>query len=350
MQLQNDLRKVYLEITEQCNLNCTTCFRQNWTVAPATMSYDLAKLIAYNLSEFPEVKEFVFGGIGEPTSHNQFPLFVDLFKSYSLTLTTNACQWSDEVIECMAEYFDSIVVSVDGLDDTFNEIRGFPLNILENNMKRLKKCMVKKKKNRPIINAQLVLSTANVEEVENLIPRLHKMGFQGLTISNLIPQEDTSKDSILYTLDRNPKMKSYYTKWLRKCLLNQMQLITVNNYLKSERRCNFTEDGTIFIGAKGDIAPCYRFAHSGMEYIFGRKKEIFAVSFGNLKEYSLRQIWESNAYQDLRNQNYCNRYPSCPDCDFVEHCDYVLNTLCDCRGNTPSCADCLWARGFVECI
>ncbi|HNZ82309.1 MAG TPA: hypothetical protein PLL21_06035 [Sedimentibacter sp.] len=39
---QNDLRKVYLEITEHCILNCTTCFRQNWTDAPAAMSYDLA--------------------------------------------------------------------------------------------------------------------------------------------------------------------------------------------------------------------------------------------------------------------------------------------------------------------
>lgn len=348
--LQDNLRKVYLEITEQCNLNCTTCFRQNWTTAPATMTYDIAKLIAENLRDFPDVKEIVFGGIGEPTSHKQFIPFADLFKNYSLTLTTNACQWNDEVIEGIIMHFDSIVVSVDGLDDTFHEIRGFPLYILEKNIKRLRQCMIKKKKNRPLLNAQLVLSEENLEEVENLIPRLHKLGFQSLTISNLIPQENASKETILYTLDSNPRMKTYYHKWLRKCLLHQMQLVTVNTYLKSERRCNFVEDGTIFIGAKGDIAPCYRFAHSGTEYIFGRKKEIFAVSFGNLKELPLRQIWESNAYQDLRNQNYCNRYPSCPDCDFVGHCDYVLNTLCDCRGNTPSCADCLWARGFVECI
>lgn len=347
---KNELRKVYLEITEQCNLNCTTCFRQNWTVAPDSMSYELIQLIAENLCDLPEVKEIIFGGIGEPTSHNQFLLFAELFKNYSLTLTTNACKWSDEIIEGIIEYFDSIVVSVDGLDDTFNEIRGFPLNILENNMKRLRQFMFKKKKARPLINAQLVLSTANLKEVEALIPRLHNMGFQSFSISHLIPQENASKETILYTLDNNPMMKDYYNKWLRKCLLYQIQLITVNTYLKSERRCNFTEDGTIFIGAKGDISPCYRFAHSGTEYIFGRKKEIFAVSYGNINNLSLHQIWESKAYQDLRKQNYCNRYPSCPDCDFVEHCDYVLNTLCDCRGNTPSCADCLWARGFVKCI
>lgn len=346
---QNDLTKVYLEITEQCNLNCTTCFRQNWTLAPAAMTYDTARLIAKNLCDFPKVKEIVFGGIGEPTSHKQFLLFADLFKNYSLTLTTNACSWSDVIIEGIIEYFNSIVVSVDGLDATFNEIRGFPLYILEDNMKRLRECIVKKKKARPLLNAQLVLSKVNLEEVEILIPRLHKMGFKSLTISNLIPQEEASKDAILYTLNRNPAMKNYYTKWLRICLLHQMQLITVNTYLKSERRCNFTEDGTVFIGSKGDIAPCYRFAHSGTEYIFGRKKEVFAVYYGNLKEHSLRQIWESKVYRDLRNQNYCNRYPSCPDCDFVDHCDYVLNTLCDCNSNTPSCADCLWARGFVEC-
>ncbi len=347
---ENELKKVYLELTVKCNLNCRNCFRRNWGTPLEDMTLETAKKIHDDLQAFSNVKEIVFGGIGEPTIHPKFLDIVAIFRDYRLLLTSNAFFWSDETLDAIMENFDTIIVSVDGLEDTFKEIRGFGMNVLEKNLHRLVERRNKLKRTRPLVYAQLVLSKSNVDEVQKLIPRLHKMGVMRLNISNLLPQDEDSKDLIVYTLDSNEAIRKKRNLWLQTCLGNQLQLKVANIELKTERRCNFIEDGTTFICADGHVAPCYRFAHPSVEYVFGRRKQVRPWYYGNVNTQTLKEIWNNPKYFDLRIQNYSNRFPSCPDCDLVDCCDYVSNSDCDCKGQYPSCGDCLWTRGFIECV
>jgi len=344
-----NLKKLFLELTMKCNLNCNTCFRHNWDMPLVDMSISMIRKISKDLEAFPDVSKIVFGGIGEPTLHPDFSQIVPLFDKYSLGLTSNAYYWSEETLDTIVRYFDRIVVSVDGLENTFKEIRGFDLSILENNLLRLADKKKELHRTRPLVQAQLVLSTENVEEVLSLIPKLHRMGVMKLIISNLLPQDSVSRDQILYTIGRNEFMREKRNQWLQKCLANQMQLKMPNIELKTERRCNFIEDQTTYICADGQVAPCYRFAHPDIEYVFGRQKQVQPLYFGNAGNESLMDIWNNPKYVDLRLQNYSNRFPSCPDCDLVDCCDYIASSQCDCKGQGPSCGDCLWSRGFVEC-
>lgn len=345
----NELRKLFLELTLRCNLSCKTCFRHNWEMPLVDISMKTAQKISEELKSFPEADEVVFGGIGEPTLHPNFSEIVPLFAGYKLTITSNAFYWSDEVLDTIARYFDKIIVSVDGLEQTFKEIRGFDLRILEKNLLRLTKKKRELQRTRPLIQAQLVLSTSNVDEVSALIPVLHRMGIMKLIISNYLPQNSLGQDQILYTIDRNEYMREKRDQWQQTSLQNQMQLKMPNIELKTERRCNFIEDGTIYLCADGQAAPCYRFAHPGIEYVFGRKKIVKPFYFGNIETQPLKEIWNNPKYVDLRIQNFSNRFPSCPDCDLVNCCDYISDAQCDCKGQNPSCGDCLWSRGFVEC-
>ena len=203
---------------------------------------------------------------------------------------------------------------------------------------------------KPFLIAQIVLSKDNAEEIEELIPKLAKMGFMKLIISNLLPQNEQDKDKIMYTLHENSLMENYRTKWLNKAMSNQIQIKFPAIQLKTERRCNFVHDGTLTINSDGHIAPCYRFAHPSVEYVFGRRKQVYPFHYGNIINHSVNEIWNSKLYTDLRLQNLRNRFPSCPDCDRVDCCDYINDSMCDCRGQNPSCADCLWTRDFVQCI
>jgi len=345
----SDLKKLFLELTMKCNLNCKTCFRHNWDMPLVDMSIEMASKICKELEDFPEMNEIVFGGIGEPTLHPGFSRIVPLFGKYSLGLTTNAFFWSEETLDTIVRYFDRIVVSVDGLEKTFKEFRGFDFRVLERNLLRLAEKKKELNRNRPLLQAQLVLSTYNVEEVHDLIPKLHRMGVMKLIISNLLPQDSVSRDQILYTINRNEFMREKRNQWLQICLANQMQLKMPNIELKTERRCNFIEDATTYICADGQVAPCYRFAHQDIEYVFGRPKRVQPLYFGSVGNESLKDIWKNPKYVDLRLQNYSNRFPSCPDCDLVDCCDYIASSQCDCKGQSPSCGDCLWSRGFVEC-
>jgi len=98
-----------------------------------------------------------------------------------------------------------------------------------------------------------------------------------------------------------------------------------------------------------EVVPCYRFLHSYTEFIFGRKKEVIAHSFGNVFKEKLSDIWTSKDYEVFRYNVKNAIYPSCTDCSLRNVCDFTKDTEFDCWGDNPSCADCLWARGISKC-
>lgn len=344
------IRKVYLELTQRCNLNCTSCFRQNWDFPQTQMSEEIFEHCLNDLKQIDSLEEIVLGGIGEPTMHPKFKEWVKCLPDVKLTVTSNAYMWDDELIDLLASRFSKVVVSVDGLPDTFHIIRTFEFSKMEANIRKLIERRNQLKKYEPFLIAQTVISEYNVDEVNDVIIRCAKIGFMKIILSNLLPQNAEDKEKILYTLHDNPRMKAYRNKWLNAAMSNQIQIKFPNTQLKTERKCNFVFDGTLTINSDGNIAPCYRFAHPSIEYVFGRRKQVYAFTYGNVLKQTVQEIWDSKKYLDLRTQNLRNRFPSCPDCDLVDCCDYVNDSQCDCRGQYPSCADCMWTRDFVQCI
>jgi tungsten cofactor oxidoreducase radical SAM maturase len=344
------IRKVYLELTQQCNLNCISCFRRNWEGELNEMTKVTLERCFQHLHALDSLEEIVLGGIGEPTIHSQFNEIVKSLPNVTLSITTNAFIWNDETIESLARNFERIIISVDGLAGTFYTIRNFKLDLLFENVAKLIKKRTELGLNRPFLIAQLVLSHYNIDEVSELIPILHQHGFMKLVLSNLLPQCVDDIGQIVYTLHENDDLKQKRNEWLNLSMQNQMQIKFPNIQLKTERKCVFVEDDTMTINSDGNVSSCYRFAHPSVEYVFGRRKQVYPYYYGNVQEQSLQAIWDGQRYRDLRLQNMANRFPSCPDCDLVDSCDYVNDSQCDCKGQNPSCADCLWTRGFVECV
>ena len=344
------IKKVYLEFTQRCNLDCTSCFRQNWDFPQTQMTQEIFERCLNDLKTIPSLEEIIIGGIGEPTIHPKFKEWIRQLPNVKLTLTTNGFSWDDEMIDLFVSRFHQIVVSIDGLDDTFKLIRNFKLTQLEANIQRLIKIRKEKKQAFPFMVAQIVISEYNVDEITPLIKRIAKAGFMKVILSNLLPQNYLDRDKILYKVHDNQRMKTLKNTWLNTALSNKIQIIFPNFELKTERRCIFVEDGTMTINSDGQIAPCYRFAHPSVEYVFNRRKEVYPHYYGQVLDDTISSIWHSKLYTDLRLQNLRNRFPSCPDCDLVDACDYVNDSLCDCLGQNPSCADCLWTRHFIQCI
>jgi MoaA/NifB/PqqE/SkfB family radical SAM enzyme len=59
------IKKVYLELTQRCNLNCTSCFRQNWDFPQTQMSEEVFLRCMEGLKSTSSLEEIVLGGIGE---------------------------------------------------------------------------------------------------------------------------------------------------------------------------------------------------------------------------------------------------------------------------------------------
>ena len=310
------------------------------------MSEDVFKKV---LGRKALAETIVIGGVGEPTAHPRFAEYSNRLDHKDMELTSNARDWSEEAIRAMVTNYKRVTVSVDGLQPTFYTFRGFEFDIMADNVRRLIEARKAASVKTPVLHAMLVLSKDNINEVRELIPLLKKTGFARFIVSNLLPQTEEDKDKIVYTPYLDEKRRRFAHAWYPVASASGIPMKTPMTKFSSEHRCAFVENEATFITAEGNVAPCYRFAHDGQEFVFGRKKKVRAFHFGNILDKSLTEIWEQDDYLDFRYRNYASRYPSCIDCDYVECCDYITTSEADCRANEPSCADCLWCRELIEC-
>ncbi|MDR7465556.1 MAG: SPASM domain-containing protein [Armatimonadota bacterium] len=114
----------------------------------------------------------------------------------------------------------------------------------------------------------------------------------------------------------------------------------------AQRRCRFIDDRAMVIGWDGGVSPCYALMHSYPYYIYGRRKEVSRYVLGRVGERTLAEIWTSQECVTFPARVRDFRFPSCVDCGMA--CSFAASNE-DCRGNAPSCADCLWAQDIVRC-
>lgn len=344
------INKVYLELTNRCNLNCSMCYRKTWE----TESYDMQQYVLekalIQIKDIDTVKEIVLGGIGEPTFSEQAKQTMKFLKDYQVTLTTNGTLIEGSMLETIVETVNHIILSMDGMSDTFYAIRAYPLEKIIENIKALNQLKQENRQKSPLISFQMVLSKTNQEEVFQLIDLAASLGVSQLILSNLLPATIEDQELVLYTRYENDEMHKLFQKVRNYSLRRGLEVKLPAYQLKTERRCRFIEDNATMITASGEVVPCYRFAHDGTEVVFGRKKEIHMHSFGNISDKFLKEIWDSPNYFRYRSTVLNNHYPSCIDCDLVDGCDMVRDTSTDCYGNSPSCADCLWSRNLIYCV
>lgn len=341
------LEKLYLELSSACNLDCATCYRRGWSEAPRDMDPALFRSLAAEVSRLGGLRTIVLGGIGEPTSARLFPEALGAFPGKEIMVTTNGVGLDDRTVSGLAEGAGAVIVSVDGMDETFRRIRGTELGGVLDSSRRL--IAARGRKKAPRIEFQFTLSATNAEDLPHVVDLAAELGVNQLTVSHLLPQEACGAGMIMYGRHAMPQTRRLFEEVRLRALRRGVSVYLPPLELKTERRCAFAEDGAAFVNAWGELVPCYRFSHDGTEFVFGREKRVRKHAFGNLAGDSMESIWNSAPYVRFRRTLLGNRYPSCPDCDLLDGCDMVSDTAADCWSNQPSCADCLWARGFMRC-
>lgn len=121
--------------------------------------------------------------------------------------------------------------------------------------------------------------------------------------------------------------------------------------LKDDRRCEFVEDGSVFISWQGDVHPCYFLWHSYNCYASGWRQMVQPRTFGNLNRQPLLDIWTSPEFREFRINVTNYDYPYCSSCGLAP-CDYVQTEKFeqDCHINAEPCGSCLWCMGLFQCL
>ena len=68
----DELHKIYVEITTDCNLDCGMCIRHAWEDPPGSMDVETFEALIAQVREIPGVSVLQFGGFGEPTVHPRY--------------------------------------------------------------------------------------------------------------------------------------------------------------------------------------------------------------------------------------------------------------------------------------
>lgn len=344
------MKKVYLELTNKCNLNCVMCYRKAWHESLKDMDESVLEKVLFEIEHNNEIRTVVLGGIGEPSYSKQIYEVLNRLKDKEIIITTNGTIMSDTLIESYIKYVNELVISVDGLSDSFMKIRHIPLELILKNLKKLERKKEELGLKGPSITFQMVISADNYLEIPDIIDLASEYNVSKVVYSNILPATLEDESLVMYKMYEKEPLKSLLLQARRKSLPKMIEIVMPEIMLKTERHCRFIEEESMMVTVNGYIVPCYRFAHHGSEVVFGREKEIRSHHFGQVNNHTLKEIWMMDEYVNYRNIVLNNLYPSCMDCDLVDGCDMANNADTDCYGNLVSCADCLWSRRIIYCI
>ena len=346
---QPDMRYLYLEITNRCNLHCEMCFKQYWLDEEGDMPYDLFLKILDDTREFPDLRMIYFGGIGEPTVHPKFMAMAREVKKrgYALGISTNGFLLTEKRVSELVDLpADLIFLSLDTLPVQPTEIGHVIPSITLDRVKKIVDMRRARKSEIPHVGVEVVLTKENYKDMGNIAKVLGDYDVDSVLFSNIIPVNERHASQILY--DGSVEIDRYVDE-LQRNSYHGFVLRIPEFVVRTERHCEFVEKRVAVVRWDGEVAPCYRFLHTYPEYVFDRKKMVYAHSFGNVKSKSLKDIWTSQEYSWFRFIVKNAIYPSCTDCPLAYSCSYVKDTRRDCWGNEPSCGDCLWSRRIVMC-
>ncbi|HWR43850.1 tungsten cofactor oxidoreductase radical SAM maturase [Sporomusa sp.] len=345
--LKKDVKKIYVEVTTGCNYSCITCIRHSWTDQIGDMSIDTFNKLFEDIKALPDLKCVHFGGFGEPLTHPNILAMIKSCKGLGLTveMITNGSMLTPQVADLLVDVgLDWIFVSLDGPDDqSFETIRpGASYDQVVSNIEYLQRLKKERKTNKPALGVEFVATKQNIRKLPAMPALTDRLGAHKLIVTNVLPYHESMKDEILYDTGLDLNSFGRESTFLSVKAAPNMQLRTA-------RHCRFVENKALAVTWQGEVSPCYAFMHSYTCYIMGRKKDMLAHSFGNVKDRSIAEIWTTPEYARFRWMVRSADYPSCTDCRLIDGCSTALNNEADCWGNNPTCSDCLWARDIIMC-
>lgn len=368
LRLPMRLSKLYIEVTNQCNLNCRTCIRHVWDEPPGMMSEKVFESIISGMHSFPSLPDKVFfGGFGEPLFHPRILDMISRVKSLGMSaelITNGTLLKKDMIISLIDSGLDTLWISLDGsTPDSFSDIRlGAQLPDILENLTLLNRLNGGRRgfKQHIEIGIVFVAMKRNITELPAVIEIGTNIGATRMLVTNVLPYTKEMVNEPLYysSINRNnfnldlPLMDVDDTTLdsIRQAADNITMTIPFVPSEKLRNKCPFIEDGAGAIGWNGDLSPCLPLLHShdcylGFLHYGSRYSRKWAI--GNVLDQDLFDLWNTPDHKAFRERVLDFDFSPCITCG---GCDLSESNEEDCIGNSfPTCGACLWAQGIIRC-
>ncbi len=366
------LAKLYIEPTNQCNLNCRTCIRNVWEEPLGKMSDTAFDRVIEGLSAFSPPPTVFFGGLGEPLYHPRIAEMVARSKELGARveiITNGTLLTADLSRELLAAGIDMLWVSLDGATpESYADIRlGAALPQVIENIAHFRDAINAEVRGgccgwMPKFNAQLgiefVAMKRNIADLPAVLNLGRQLGVKRFIVTNVLPYTEEMSDETLYSgaLAYNPYPhlslprinESEITSDPLSQAMRRMNMTWAGSNPQSAKdHCPFIESGAGAVGWDGSLSPCLPLLHSHVSFPLGRERFSRRWTIGNVTENSLADLWNTPEHIAFRERLQTFDFPPCVLCG---GCELAEKNEEDCEGNVfPTCGGCLWSQGVIQC-
>jgi MoaA/NifB/PqqE/SkfB family radical SAM enzyme len=180
---------LYLEVTNRCNLLCTTCPRTYVELEPpADMSWDLFRRI---VDQVPDVSRAVMHGVGEPMLVKNLPKMVRYLKDRGVYVlfNTNGTVLNEKNGRALVDAgLDELRVSLDAANaKSYLKVRGKDyFNRILRNVKAFRAMQEREGHDRPRVSAWLTGLKETVEELPAFVRIAAEIGVKEVYLQRLV--------------------------------------------------------------------------------------------------------------------------------------------------------------------
>lgn len=366
----SQLGKIYIEPTNQCNLECRTCIRNIWDETPGFMSDATFEGIVQSVLGLDPAPTVFFGGFGEPLFHSEIVGMVAeaAATGANVELITNGTMLTPKISRGLIRAgLKRLWVSLDGATpESYADVRlGAQLPQVLKNLATFRDSRPAGHLAEPRIGIVFVAIRRNLGDLPQLLHIGSRLGATKFLVSNVLPHTKEMDTELLYSqslseitylpsrwvphldlakLDLNPESGKVLLEALRagvNLTYSGQNLGGANDY------CPFIAAGATVIGWDGSISPCLPLSHNFSSYLNQRLRRSHRYVVDNINHSNLESAWNQTEYREFRHRVQDFNFSPCTFCG---GCDLVEANEEDCYGNTfPTCGGCLWAQGVLRC-
>lgn len=189
--LESYPRRLVLELTNRCNLNCVMCGRNSAHYRPTTLDMDTFRSLEPIMGH---VEEVTLMGWGEPTVNPDFGKMLHAIASHGARayFCTNGMRLdalADDILSTQVEVF---AVSVDGATRGSNALirRGSDLDLTCASLKRLFDAAGARGQEPPWVNFVFCAMRNNIAELADVVRLAHQTGVREVKVVYLTAFDD----------------------------------------------------------------------------------------------------------------------------------------------------------------
>ncbi|MGE5361332.1 MAG: radical SAM protein [Bacteroidales bacterium] len=367
--VRDALRKVHVETTTHCNLDCAMCVRHGWREPLGHMPFArFERLVGGLPADSGDRLTLAFSGFGEPLVHPDWHEMMRVARErrHRVELITNGLLLDAKVASILVDLgVAKVTVSIDGGDGvTYERMRGVgdlsaraAIHHLLDARLHTRRAMA--------IGVAAVATRSTVSSLPALLEWASDLKLDFVSIGNLVPHtEEMARE----TLWDSAGWASVFLRssWRPQVHVGRFDMVEAtrplaaaiaergltypppeSDELRWRNYCRFAHEGMCAVSWDGRVTPCLSLLHSHTEYINAQARRVHQHVVGHIDATPLSEIWRDPAFRAFRQRVRAFDFPPCFHCG---GCPLTETNAEDCYNNpAPVCGECPWAQGIVLC-